>query len=353
MGDAGNDSVTIPCEKCGKNISSMNRLIHSIQCNGITNDKKMNYNNNKKIVVQKNDIDISSEEENVKVDNKSLEVSESHGKEEECPGKWECVHCTFLNEIDMNTVTDSMPYCSMCQNPQLVLNSRHDNFIQGSSSRRESNDNSRIFYSDDASESDESLCADLSTWTCSYCTIVNQSCDNFCQMCDMPDSSISSQDEDGRGVVQHLATHSLLQSLPAILGIGLTLGAFVTESSRGSSMRNSALGLVGSMAVGALAGVALSYFNEPEEHMQLRHPSQRDSNDIIARLPVHKYRRETYTKSYSSDDDSDKYVCRICLDEYEDGVDIKTLRCFHIFHATCIDKWLTRKASCPLCCIDI
>ena len=40
----------------------------------------------------------------------------------------------------------------------------------------------------------------------------------------------------------------------------------------------------------------------------------------------------------------------ICMCEFEDGQKIRTIRCLHIFHTECIDKWLTtRTGTCPIC----
>lgn len=41
--------------------------------------------------------------------------------------------------------------------------------------------------------------------------------------------------------------------------------------------------------------------------------------------------------------------CTICLEDFEDGMKIRILPCFHRFMATCIDPWLVQQARCPVC----
>jgi hypothetical protein len=45
----------------------------------------------------------------------------------------------------------------------------------------------------------------------------------------------------------------------------------------------------------------------------------------------------------------DKFTCQICLAEYNDGDELRTLPCFHRFHRGCIDQWLGNKSKCPTC----
>ncbi|CAG8449523.1 7434_t:CDS:1 [Acaulospora colombiana] len=43
-------------------------------------------------------------------------------------------------------------------------------------------------------------------------------------------------------------------------------------------------------------------------------------------------------------------TCAICLDDFDDGDEIRELPCRHWYHVECIDPWLTMKSSsCPLC----
>ena len=35
--------------------------------------------------------------------------------------------------------------------------------------------------------------------------------------------------------------------------------------------------------------------------------------------------------------------------QYEEGENLRTLICNHVFHKDCVDKWLVEKRKCPLC----
>lgn len=43
--------------------------------------------------------------------------------------------------------------------------------------------------------------------------------------------------------------------------------------------------------------------------------------------------------------------CRICQDDFDGGDEVRCLRnCVHVFHKTCIDRWIQDdKMTCPLC----
>jgi hypothetical protein len=51
--------------------------------------------------------------------------------------------------------------------------------------------------------------------------------------------------------------------------------------------------------------------------------------------------------------DAPELQCSVCLDAVAAGSTVKTMPCAHSFHATCIDPWLMRRASCPCCRVPI
>jgi hypothetical protein len=69
--------------------------------------------------------------------------------------------------------------------------------------------------------------------------------------------------------------------------------------------------------------------------------------DLVNNLPL-----RTYTKPEPHSDEH--RTCVICLDEFENGDQLRVLPCNHKFHNECVDPWLTgRNRSCPCCKQDI
>ncbi|XP_020398863.1 RING-H2 finger protein ATL67 [Zea mays] len=59
------------------------------------------------------------------------------------------------------------------------------------------------------------------------------------------------------------------------------------------------------------------------------------------------YPKVPFSSSGATDADA---MCSICLSEYRDGETLRVMpECRHGFHVACLDAWLRRSASCPVC----
>jgi hypothetical protein len=47
--------------------------------------------------------------------------------------------------------------------------------------------------------------------------------------------------------------------------------------------------------------------------------------------------------------DQEEDICTICLNSFHEGDRVGNIACSHIFHVTCLKKWIQRKNHCPLC----
>lgn len=65
---------------------------------------------------------------------------------------------------------------------------------------------------------------------------------------------------------------------------------------------------------------------------------------VIERLPS-----TTFTAAAIANLGPDEKECSICMEEYQAGDKIRFLPCMHVFRQSCIDDWLARNLSCPIC----
>ncbi|KAG2408834.1 NEP1-interacting protein [Vigna angularis] len=74
----------------------------------------------------------------------------------------------------------------------------------------------------------------------------------------------------------------------------------------------------------------------------------------LPRDSVEKIPTITITSDNSVDASGDRVSCSVCLQDFQIGETGRSLpHCHHMFHLPCIDKWLIKHASCPLCRRDL
>merc|ERR1719401_2073921 len=70
------------------------------------------------------------------------------------------------------------------------------------------------------------------------------------------------------------------------------------------------------------------------------------SQEVIDRLPVIQYIPDVAGGSKEP-------CCAVCLNDFKLGDKLRELPCSHRFHMSCIDEWLRRRKTCPLCLHDV
>jgi len=69
------------------------------------------------------------------------------------------------------------------------------------------------------------------------------------------------------------------------------------------------------------------------------------SRDLIDRIP-----KMRFSAASNCDQETDSSCCSVCLQDFGAQQFVRALpQCQHLFHVRCIDNWLLRHASCPLC----
>ncbi|CAN6274089.1 unnamed protein product [Urochloa humidicola] len=88
-----------------------------------------------------------------------------------------------------------------------------------------------------------------------------------------------------------------------------------------------------------------------------RQPASLSLSMVSAQAPesvVNSLPCKSYKKLETPQCSDDMEQCHICLTEYEEGEQIRTLPCKHEFHLQCVDKWLKEiHRVCPLCRGDV
>ncbi|KAL6873931.1 hypothetical protein ACP4OV_014013 [Aristida adscensionis] len=70
----------------------------------------------------------------------------------------------------------------------------------------------------------------------------------------------------------------------------------------------------------------------------------------MPRASIDKLPEISITEEYKRDAVGDLSGCSVCLQDFQVGEKVRSLPdCWHVFHVPCIDGWLIKHGSCPLC----
>ncbi|CAI9768056.1 unnamed protein product [Fraxinus pennsylvanica] len=74
-------------------------------------------------------------------------------------------------------------------------------------------------------------------------------------------------------------------------------------------------------------------------------PQEIESPDYADELTVTRY------ENYKNTEFEDSSVeCAVCLCSIDEGAEVRELRCYHLYHRVCLDKWVRHgHTTCPLC----
>lgn len=114
------------------------------------------------------------------------------------------------------------------------------------------------------------------------------------------------------------------------------------------------LGLIGSdpnPSRSAPAGSSQASSSSPFFTQQFGSSSMRPSTPASRAIPIPGSSAPAIPAPGDDDDsDDDDAVCAICLEEFEEGQQVRHLACSHMYHRHCIDPWLQSSSNCcPLC----
>ncbi|CAI9768059.1 unnamed protein product [Fraxinus pennsylvanica] len=74
-------------------------------------------------------------------------------------------------------------------------------------------------------------------------------------------------------------------------------------------------------------------------------PQEIESPGYAAELTVTRFENDTNAEFGDS-----SVECAVCLCRIDEGAEVRELRCNHLYHRVCLDKWVRHgRGTCPLC----
>lgn len=100
---------------------------------------------------------------------------------------------------------------------------------------------------------------------------------------------------------------------------------------------------------------SLSSYGSEEDYHNLNRALYENTIDLLCeKLSLKRNKPEEKLGPYHKIKENDIIVkkgeiCPICREKYCQGLYKRELSCHHIFHKKCIDRWLRKNTSCPVC----
>eukprot|EP00602_Paraphysomonas_sp_CaronLab_P002907 CAMPEP_0185029880 /NCGR_PEP_ID=MMETSP1103-20130426/16495_1 /TAXON_ID=36769 /ORGANISM="Paraphysomonas bandaiensis, Strain Caron Lab Isolate" /LENGTH=239 /DNA_ID=CAMNT_0027564795 /DNA_START=366 /DNA_END=1085 /DNA_ORIENTATION=+ len=205
---------------------------------------------------------------------------------------------------------------------------------------------------------------------CTYCSSAIPQNSPVCIDCGAPTSTHYGYQPDpfggywdGRRDSVHTGVMSAAMLTGAVGGAGLSLIMSSTGDNtnrRGNRMwvhEGRGISVLDGAIMGAGLGMLVGNFMTSD--MEVTYEGNNEEEDInssrrhaIEALPTHRFSGERVSNddvSADCDEVDHRRQCIVCRENYATNEEIKTLSCFHMFHTNCIDRWLLRTPSCPIC----
>lgn len=157
-------------------------------------------------------------------------------------------------------------------------------------------------------------------WACATCTFLNKDEHTRCTMC-------------RQGLRPEINT---IQGAPLSLIIITHLDRMRHRQGLEEDLDVQDVAIPLDMMLAAITGVNLDSNALRQLFPDMQIPT---STEIVSELPMRKYEGEGAAPQ----------SCVICMETFEQGALLTTLPCFHQFHNTCVECWLQRADTCPIC----
>ncbi|XP_054778304.1 uncharacterized protein LOC129286350 [Prosopis cineraria] len=95
--------------------------------------------------------------------------------------------------------------------------------------------------------------------------------------------------------------------------------------------------------------LAIDIIVEFRENVEVIHGLDLDHMAGVRMIPTCEEAIQSLNKTKFEEDSVKKNQCSICLEYFCDGVEVSMMPCHHVFHHTCIVRWLKTSHLCPLC----